>query len=144
MATVWREPGTHDEIPRLFAGASHCYRSRESPLPAERFAVDPSLTKLPLVTLYVTDRCNSRCVTCDYWRHGRDDMDLREDLLGSRGSVAVSAVSAVGAAAWHVRFAAEAHAAVAARACLNVDPRAIVKHVTIVTAHTETEGAQQP
>jgi MoaA/NifB/PqqE/SkfB family radical SAM enzyme len=31
---------------------------------------------LPLVTLYVTDRCNSRCVTCDYWRHGRDDMTL--------------------------------------------------------------------
>jgi Fe-coproporphyrin III synthase len=29
-----------------------------------------------LVTLYVTDRCNSRCVTCDYWRHGRDDMSL--------------------------------------------------------------------
>jgi MoaA/NifB/PqqE/SkfB family radical SAM enzyme len=24
----------------------------------------------------VTDRCNSRCVTCDYWRHGRDDMSL--------------------------------------------------------------------
>jgi MoaA/NifB/PqqE/SkfB family radical SAM enzyme len=34
------------------------------------------LTRLPLVTLYVTDRCNSRCVTCDYWRHGRDDMNL--------------------------------------------------------------------
>jgi Fe-coproporphyrin III synthase len=34
------------------------------------------LGRLPLVTLYVTDRCNSRCVTCDYWRHGRDDMDL--------------------------------------------------------------------
>lgn len=45
-------------------------------MPAERLAVDPSLAKLPLVTLYVTDRCNSRCVTCDYWRHGRDDMDL--------------------------------------------------------------------
>jgi len=29
-----------------------------------------------VVTLYVTERCNSRCVTCDYWRHGRDDMDL--------------------------------------------------------------------
>jgi Fe-coproporphyrin III synthase len=26
--------------------------------------------------LYLTERCNSRCVTCDYWRHGRDDMDL--------------------------------------------------------------------
>jgi MoaA/NifB/PqqE/SkfB family radical SAM enzyme len=34
------------------------------------------LGKLPLVTLYLTERCNSRCVTCDYWRHGRDDMDL--------------------------------------------------------------------
>ena len=31
---------------------------------------------LPLVALYITDRCNSRCLTCDYWRHGRDDMDL--------------------------------------------------------------------
>lgn len=45
-------------------------------LSAERFAVHPPLARLPLVTLYVTDRCNSRCVTCDYWRHGRDDMDL--------------------------------------------------------------------
>jgi len=36
----------------------------------------PPLNRLPLVTLYLTDRCNSRCVTCDYWRHGRDDMDL--------------------------------------------------------------------
>src|ERR1700687_4147348 len=43
---------------------------------AERLAVHPPLTRLPLVTLYVTDRCNSRCVTCDYWRHGRDDMNL--------------------------------------------------------------------
>jgi MoaA/NifB/PqqE/SkfB family radical SAM enzyme len=24
----------------------------------------------------VTERCNSRCVTCDYWRHGRADVDL--------------------------------------------------------------------
>jgi len=38
--------------------------------------VDPRLHRLPLVTLYLTERCNSRCVTCDYWRHGRDDMDL--------------------------------------------------------------------
>jgi Fe-coproporphyrin III synthase len=34
------------------------------------------LSRLPLVTLYATDRCNSRCVTCDYWRHGKDDMSL--------------------------------------------------------------------
>jgi len=31
---------------------------------------------LPLVTLYLSERCNSRCVTCDYWRHGRADMNL--------------------------------------------------------------------
>ncbi len=28
----------------------------------------------PLVTLYLSERCNSRCVTCDYWRHGSNDM----------------------------------------------------------------------
>jgi Fe-coproporphyrin III synthase len=37
---------------------------------------DSSLHRLPLVTLYLTERCNSRCVTCDYWRHGRADMSL--------------------------------------------------------------------
>lgn len=31
---------------------------------------------LPLVTLYLTERCNSRCVTCDYWRHGVKEMTL--------------------------------------------------------------------
>jgi MoaA/NifB/PqqE/SkfB family radical SAM enzyme len=28
------------------------------------------------VTLYLTDRCNSRCVSCDYWQHGRTDVTL--------------------------------------------------------------------
>jgi MoaA/NifB/PqqE/SkfB family radical SAM enzyme len=32
--------------------------------------------RLPLITLYLTERCNSRCVTCDYWRHGRRDATL--------------------------------------------------------------------
>lgn len=36
----------------------------------------PELHRLPLVTLYLTERCNSRCVTCDYWRHGRVDTTL--------------------------------------------------------------------
>jgi Fe-coproporphyrin III synthase len=35
-----------------------------------------ALQRLPLVTLYLTERCNSRCVSCDYWRHGRADMSL--------------------------------------------------------------------
>lgn len=44
-----------------------------------------SLRRLPLVTLYLTERCNSRCVTCDYWRHGRVDasLDLVQRLLPS-------------------------------------------------------------
>ena len=47
---------------------------------AQAFMSDPvpnsRLERLPLVTLYLTERCNSRCVTCDYWRHGRVDMNL--------------------------------------------------------------------
>jgi Fe-coproporphyrin III synthase len=35
-----------------------------------------ALVRLPLVTLYLSERCNSRCVTCDYWRHGTADMNL--------------------------------------------------------------------
>jgi len=35
-----------------------------------------TLTRLPLVTLYLSERCNSRCITCDYWRHGAVDMSL--------------------------------------------------------------------
>ncbi|HEX5207644.1 MAG TPA: radical SAM/SPASM domain-containing protein [Steroidobacteraceae bacterium] len=35
-----------------------------------------SLERLPLVTLFLSERCNSRCVSCDYWRHGRVDLDL--------------------------------------------------------------------
>jgi MoaA/NifB/PqqE/SkfB family radical SAM enzyme len=35
-----------------------------------------SLARLPLVTLFLTERCNSRCVSCDYWRHGRADLDF--------------------------------------------------------------------
>jgi Fe-coproporphyrin III synthase len=34
------------------------------------------LRRLPLVTLYLSERCNSRCITCDYWRHGSADLGL--------------------------------------------------------------------
>jgi Fe-coproporphyrin III synthase len=36
----------------------------------------PPLRRLPLLTLYATDRCNSRCVTCDYWKHGKTDITV--------------------------------------------------------------------
>jgi len=34
------------------------------------------LRRLPLVTLLLSERCNSRCISCDYWRHGRAEIDL--------------------------------------------------------------------
>lgn len=34
------------------------------------------LHALPLVILYLTDGCNSRCVSCDIWRNVRRDMPL--------------------------------------------------------------------
>lgn len=46
-------------------------------MPAAQKTPDSNgLRSLPLATLYLTERCNSRCVTCDYWRHGRVDMTL--------------------------------------------------------------------
>lgn len=39
-------------------------------------ALAPPLARLALATLYLTERCNSRCVSCDYWRHGRRDIAL--------------------------------------------------------------------
>jgi Fe-coproporphyrin III synthase len=44
--------------------------------PAQCVQASPRLHSLPLVTLYLTERCNSRCVTCDYWRTGRADVSL--------------------------------------------------------------------
>jgi MoaA/NifB/PqqE/SkfB family radical SAM enzyme len=31
---------------------------------------------LTIVTLYLTERCNSRCVSCDYWRYGKTDASV--------------------------------------------------------------------
>lgn len=47
----------------------------------------PPISRLALATLYLTERCNSRCVSCDYWRHGRRDIDIetvREMVPGLR------------------------------------------------------------
>ena len=49
---------------------------------------------LPLVTLYLSERCNSRCVTCDYWRHGVKDTTLEsvQRLLPSLARLRTRAV----------------------------------------------------
>ncbi len=38
--------------------------------------VGDRLHTLPLVVLYLTDGCNSRCITCDIWRSPRRNMSL--------------------------------------------------------------------
>jgi MoaA/NifB/PqqE/SkfB family radical SAM enzyme len=45
-------------------------------LKSDRLKSGRQLERLPLAILYLTERCNSRCVTCDYWRTGRADMTL--------------------------------------------------------------------
>ena len=42
----------------------------------ETLSADRPLRQVPLITLHLTERCNSRCVSCDYWRHGHEDMTL--------------------------------------------------------------------
>jgi MoaA/NifB/PqqE/SkfB family radical SAM enzyme len=46
------------------------------------------------VTLYLSERCNSRCITCDYWRHGHRDLSLQtvRDLLPSLRRLGTAAV----------------------------------------------------
>jgi MoaA/NifB/PqqE/SkfB family radical SAM enzyme len=58
------------------AGVRPLWLSVSHDLSATAIAAHPPLGSLPLVTLYLTERCNSRCISCDYWRHGRSDMDL--------------------------------------------------------------------
>jgi MoaA/NifB/PqqE/SkfB family radical SAM enzyme len=47
--------------------------------------VSDRLHTLPLVVLYLTDGCNSRCVTCDIWRNPRRNMgmELVEEIAGT-------------------------------------------------------------
>ena len=51
-------------------------RALSDPVLSSDPALNSHLHRLPLVTLYLSERCNSRCVTCDYWRHGRADMNF--------------------------------------------------------------------
>ncbi len=47
--------------------------------------ISDHLYTLPLVVLYLTDGCNSRCVTCDIWRNPRRNMrmELVEEIASS-------------------------------------------------------------
>jgi len=38
--------------------------------------VSDRIAALPLAIVYLTDRCNSRCITCDYWKFGHTNLPL--------------------------------------------------------------------
>ena len=48
--------------------------------------VSDKLRALPLVVLYLTDGCNSRCVTCDIWKLPRRNMSM--ELVDQLAAVA--------------------------------------------------------
>lgn len=52
------------------------------------------LHTLPLVVLYLTDGCNSRCVTCDIWRNPRLNMkmELVEEIASTFRELQVNSV----------------------------------------------------
>ncbi len=56
-----------------------------------RNLVGDRLRTLPIVVLYLTDGCNSRCVTCDIWRSPRRNMkpELVEAIAGDLRALAV-------------------------------------------------------
>lgn len=56
-----------------------------------RNLVGHRLHTLPLVVLYLTDGCNSRCATCDIWKNPRRNMsmDLVEQIASECKSLAV-------------------------------------------------------
>ena len=39
---------------------------------------------LPLAIVYVTDKCNSRCVMCDYWQYGQTNMSIERAQMLAR------------------------------------------------------------
>lgn len=51
--------------------------------------VGDKLHTLPLLVLYLTDGCNSRCITCDIWRNPRRNMraELVEQLASACGEL---------------------------------------------------------
>lgn len=53
--------------------------------------VSDRLHALPLVVLYLTDGCNSRCVTCDIWRNPRRNMKMEmvEEIASTFGELGV-------------------------------------------------------
>lgn len=46
------------------------------PTPTVLNFIGDKIYSLPLAIVYVTDRCNSRCVMCDYWQYGQTHISI--------------------------------------------------------------------
>lgn len=71
--------------------------------------VGDRLRTLPILVLYLTDGCNSRCVTCDIWRNPRRNMkmELVEAIAGDIRALSVRwVVLSGGEATQHPQWAA--------------------------------------
>lgn len=71
--------------------------------------VGDRLRTLPILVLYLTDGCNSRCVTCDIWRNPRRNMkmELVEAIAGDLRALSVRwVVLSGGEATQHPQWAA--------------------------------------
>jgi MoaA/NifB/PqqE/SkfB family radical SAM enzyme len=103
------------------------------------------LRALPLLVLYITDGCNSRCVMCDIWKLPRRNMDmaLAERLAGAFGALGGRAVVLSGGEAMQhpewPRIAALFRAAGASVGlltnglALQKQARAVIAHIDSVT-----------
>ncbi|HYO88185.1 MAG TPA: radical SAM/SPASM domain-containing protein [Candidatus Limnocylindrales bacterium] len=72
-----------------------------------------TLRTLPILVLYLTDGCNSRCATCDIWRSPRRNMQLglAESLAAEAGALGLRwAVFSGGEAMQHPDWPRIAHA----------------------------------
>src|SRR5262249_17647374 len=62
-----------------------CSSVAQRPVAWPRSAPPAPLPRLPRVTLDLPERCTSRCISCDFWRHGRRDMDIEPLHLAMPG-----------------------------------------------------------
>ena len=104
--------------------------------------VSDRLRALPILVLYLTDGCNSRCATCDIWRSPRRNMrmELAERLAAEAGALGLRwAVFSGGEAMQHPEWPhiAAAFQAQGARTILLTNGLLLKKQAAEVIAHVD-------
>ena len=100
------------------------------------------IQRLPILILYLTDGCNSRCVTCDIWRNPRRNMPaaLLDGLADAAPTLGVRwVVLSGGEAMQHPDWAGAARRfrAAGVRVFLLTNGLYVAKHADAVAAHVD-------